>query len=108
VKTTAQDPVALGRPHRGVSGDLAIPKSENPPRPDMASAISSRSPRRPRDQKHIEEVEIKDREYTFPVKDPNRRVHPNAVVRSAPLRQRAGLLSSNVEDHLQKDEGTPF
>ncbi|MES1175731.1 MAG: ATP-dependent zinc metalloprotease FtsH [Myxococcales bacterium] len=63
----------------------------------------------PHDAKHIEEVEIKDREYTFQIKDPNSKV-------SSPKSRTVGPAEDNpqawvqkgVKVTYQKDEGSPF
>ena len=44
---------------------------ENPRSPDIPYSEFVALAKAPRDAKHIEEVDIKDREYTFQIKDPN-------------------------------------
>jgi len=82
---------------------------ENPPRPDMAYSEFIALTKAPATQKHIEEVEIKEREYTFRSRTRTRRVHPKAVVRSAPAEDNAqGCCRATLKITYQKDEGSPF
>jgi cell division protease FtsH len=63
----------------------------------------------PRDQPHIEEVEIKDREYTFQIKDPNSKGAPQRARTVGPAEDNAqDLLTHGVKVTYQKDEGSPF
>jgi cell division protease FtsH len=63
----------------------------------------------PRDQRHIDEVEIKDRDYTFTIKDPSAK---GQVVRGrtvGPTEESAEeLIKNNVKVKYQKDEGGSF
>jgi len=63
----------------------------------------------PRDAKHIEEVDIKDREYTFQIKDPNAKGTPPRGRTVGPAEDNAqDLLAHGVKVTYQKDEGSPF
>jgi cell division protease FtsH len=82
---------------------------ENPRSPDIPYSELMSLVKAPRDAKHVEEVEIKDREYTFQIKDPN--------AKGAPVRGRSvgpaedngqELLAHGVKVTYQKDEGSPF
>ena len=82
---------------------------ENPRNPDLPYSELMALVKAPRDAKHVEEVEIKDREYTFQIKDPN--------AKGAPVRSRSvgpaedngqELLSHGVKVTYQKEEGSPF
>jgi cell division protease FtsH len=82
---------------------------ENPPRPDKPYSEFITLVKAPRDQRHIEEVEIKDREYTFQVKDPNGKGAPERGRTVGPVEDNAQeLLSHGVKVTYQKDEGSPF
>jgi cell division protease FtsH len=82
---------------------------ENPPRPDMAYSEFVTLAKAPHDQKHIEEVEIKDREYTFQIKDPNSKGAPQRGRAVGPAEDNnQDLLAHGVKITYQKDEGSPF
>ena len=82
---------------------------ENPPRPDMAYSDFIALAKAPHDQKHIEEVEIKDREYTFQIKDPNAKGAPTRGRTVGPAEDNAqDLVAHGVRVTYQKDEGSPF
>ena len=82
---------------------------ENPQRPDMPYSEFNSLIKAPRDQKHIEEVEIKDREYTFQIKDPNAKGAQQRGRTIGPAEDNAQeLLAHGVRVTYQKDEGSPF
>jgi cell division protease FtsH len=82
---------------------------ENPPRPDIPYSEFVTLAKAPRDQRHVEEVEIKDREYTFQIKDPNSKGAPQRGRTVGPAEDNAAdLLAHNVRVTYQKDEGSPF
>ncbi|MEO7032211.1 MAG: ATP-dependent zinc metalloprotease FtsH [Polyangiaceae bacterium] len=63
----------------------------------------------PHDQRHIEEVQIKDREYTFQVKDPNGKGAPERGRSVGPAEDNGQeLLANHVRVTYEKDEGSPF
>ncbi|HEY2405546.1 MAG TPA: ATP-dependent zinc metalloprotease FtsH [Polyangiaceae bacterium] len=91
---------------------LAIWQVLNPepaPRSDIAYSDFIALVKAPRDQRHVDEVEIKDREYTFQIKDPNAK---GAVQRGrtvGPTEESSQvLLTNNVRVTYQKEEGSPF
>jgi len=64
----------------------------------------------PKDQPHVDAVEIKDREYTYEIKNPNAKSGQTEHGRSiGPAEDNAQeLLSHGVAVKYQKDEGSPF
>jgi len=77
--------------------------------PDIAYSDFMAYVKAPKDQKHIEEVEIKDREYTFQIKDPNSKAAPQRSRTVGPAEDNAQeILSHGVKITYQKDEGSPF
>ena len=63
----------------------------------------------PHDAKHIEEVEIKDREYTFQIKDPSSKATPQRSRTVGPAEDNPqAWVSKGVKVTYQKDEGSPF
>jgi cell division protease FtsH len=63
----------------------------------------------PKDQRHVDEVEIKGREYTFVIKNPASKAPPEKGVTVGPEEaQPDSLLASKVKVRFQKDEGNPF
>jgi cell division protease FtsH len=63
----------------------------------------------PRDQRHVEEVDIKDREYTFQIKDPNAKGAPERGRTIGPAEDNAQeLLAHGVKVTYQKEESSPF
>ncbi|MEO8903509.1 MAG: ATP-dependent zinc metalloprotease FtsH [Polyangiaceae bacterium] len=63
----------------------------------------------PHDQRHIEEVQIKDREYTFQIKDPNGKGAPERGRSVGPAEDNGQeLLANHVRVTYEKDEGSPF
>ncbi len=82
---------------------------ENPSRPDIPYSEFVALAKAPRDVRHVEEVEIKDREYTFQIKDPSSKGAPQRGRTVGPAEDNAAdLLSHNVRVTYQKDEGSPF
>ncbi|MEI9953382.1 MAG: ATP-dependent zinc metalloprotease FtsH [Pseudomonadota bacterium] len=82
---------------------------ENPRNPDIPYSEFVALAKAPRDAKHIEEVDIKDREYTFQIKDPNAKGTPPRGRTVGPAEDNAqDLLSHGVKITYQKDEGSPF
>ena len=82
---------------------------ENPRSPDIPYSEFVALAKAPRDAKHIEEVDIKDREYTFQIKDPNAKGAPARGRTVGPAEDNAqDLLSHGVKITYQKDEGSPF
>ena len=82
---------------------------ENPRSPDIPYSEFVALAKAPRDAKHIEEVDIKDREYTFQIKDPNAKGTPPRGRTVGPAEDNAqDLLSHGVKVTYQKDEGSPF
>ena len=77
--------------------------------PDIAYSDFMAYVKAPHDQKHIEEVEIKDREYTFQIKDPNSKATPQRSRTVGPAEDNAQeILAHGVKITYQKDEGSPF
>jgi cell division protease FtsH len=63
----------------------------------------------PRDQRHIDEVEIKDRDYTFNVKNPAAKGQPErGRTVGPPDASPEELIKNNVRVKYQKDEGGSF
>ncbi|HYQ44956.1 MAG TPA: ATP-dependent zinc metalloprotease FtsH [Polyangiaceae bacterium] len=82
---------------------------ENPRSPDIPYSEFIALAKAPRDAKHIEEVDIKDREYTFQIKDPNAKGTPPRGRTVGPAEDNAqDLLAHGVKVTYQKDEGSPF
>jgi len=84
---------------------------ENPPRPDIPYSEFIALTKAPKDQKHIDKVEIKDREYTFLVKNPGGKGDPVRGRTVGPVRDdeaSAELVKNGVEVTYAKDEGSPF
>ena len=76
---------------------------ENPTRPDIPYSEFMALVRAPRDQRHIDEVEIKDREYTFQIKSPGSTAQPERGRTIGPSEDSAQeLLKSNVKITFQK------
>jgi cell division protease FtsH len=82
---------------------------ENPRNPDIPYSEFIALAKAPRDAKHIEEVDIKDREYTFQIKDPNAKGAPPRGRTVGPAEDNAqDLLAHGVKVTYQKEEGSPF
>ncbi|HKO52569.1 MAG TPA: ATP-dependent zinc metalloprotease FtsH [Polyangiaceae bacterium] len=82
---------------------------ENPRSPDIPYSEFVALAKAPRDAKHIEEVDIKDREYTFQIKDPNAKGTPPRGRTVGPAEDNAqDLISHGVKITYQKEEGSPF
>jgi len=82
---------------------------ENPRNPDIPYSEFVALAKAPRDAKHIEEVEIKDREYTFQIKDPNAKGTPPRGRTVGPAEDNAqDLLTHGLKVSYQKEEGSPF
>jgi len=82
---------------------------ENPRSPDLPYSEFKALAMAPRDAKHIEEVDIKDREYTFQIKDPNAKGAPARGRTVGPAEDNAqDLIAHGVKVTYQKDEGSPF
>jgi len=82
---------------------------ENPRSPDIPYSEFIALAKAPRDAKHIEEVEIKDREYKFQIKDPNAKGTPPLGRTVGPAEENAqDLLAHGVKVTYQKEEGSPF
>ncbi|MEI9941208.1 MAG: ATP-dependent zinc metalloprotease FtsH [Pseudomonadota bacterium] len=82
---------------------------ENPRSPDIPYSEFVALAKAPRDAKHIEEVDIKDREYTFQIKDPNAKGTPPRGRTVGPAEDNAQeLLAHGVKITYQKEEGSPF
>jgi len=82
---------------------------ENPRSPDLSYSDFKALATAPRDAKHIEEVEIKDREYTFQIKDPNAKGTPQRGRTVGPAEDNAqDLIAHGVKVTYQKEEGSPF
>jgi cell division protease FtsH len=63
----------------------------------------------PRDQRHIDEVEIRDRDYSFTIKNPAAKGAPEKGRTVGPTEDSAkDLLAHNVKITFQKDEGGSF
>jgi cell division protease FtsH len=62
-----------------------------------------------KDQKHVDEVDIKGREYTFQIKSPLQKGRPEMGVAIGPAEDNAEeLLKHGVKVTFQKDEGNPL
>ena len=82
---------------------------ENPRNPDISWSDFKALATAPRDAKHIEEVDIKDREYTFQIKDPNAKGAPTRGRTVGPAEDNAqDLVAHGVKVTYQKEEGSPF
>ena len=82
---------------------------ENPRSPDKAYSEFVALTKAPKDQRHVEEVEIKDREYTFQIKDPNSKGAPERGHAVGPAEDNAqDLVAHGIKVTYQKDEGSPF
>jgi len=82
---------------------------ENPRSPDIPYSEFVALAKAPRDAKHVEEVEIKDREYKFQIKDPNAKGTPPYGRTVGPAEENAqDLLAHGVKVTYQKEEGSPF
>jgi cell division protease FtsH len=66
--------------------------------------------RAPKDQRHVEAVEIKDREYVFQIKNPASKGPPERGITIGPASDEIAseLLKSDVRVTYQKDESNPF
>ncbi|MEZ4220271.1 MAG: ATP-dependent zinc metalloprotease FtsH [Polyangiaceae bacterium] len=64
----------------------------------------------PREQRHVDAVEIKDREYTFQIKNPASKGAPERGISIGPESDEVvtELLKHNVKVSFQKDETNPF
>ena len=64
----------------------------------------------PKEQRHVDEVEIKDREYRFRIKNPASKAEPERGLAIGPESDDivSELLKSNVKVTYQKDESNPF
>jgi cell division protease FtsH len=63
----------------------------------------------PREQRHIEAVEIKDREYTFEIKDPNAKGAAERGRTVGPAEDNAqDLVAHGIKVTYQKEESSPF
>src|SRR5262245_66408972 len=62
----------------------------------------------PKDQRHIEEVEIKDRDYTFTVKGPKGESKHRTVGPVKDDDAAAELVKKGIKVSYQKDDGSPF
>ena len=82
---------------------------ENPRSPDKPYSEFVALTKAPRDAKHIEKVEIKDREYTYEIKDPNSKGATERGRTVGPAEDNAqDLVAHGVQVTYQKDEGSPF
>jgi cell division protease FtsH len=84
---------------------------ENPPRPDKPYSEFIALTKAPRDQKHIDEVKIKDRVYEFVIKNPGGKGEPERGRAIGPVNDEdaaAELVKSGVNVTYEKDEGSPF
>ncbi|HEY3664394.1 MAG TPA: ATP-dependent zinc metalloprotease FtsH [Polyangiaceae bacterium] len=82
---------------------------ENPRSPDKSYSEFVALTKAPKDQRHVEEVEIKDREYTFQIKDPNSKGAPERGHAVGPAEDNAqDLVAHGIKVTYQKDEGSPF
>ncbi|HLV66624.1 MAG TPA: ATP-dependent zinc metalloprotease FtsH [Polyangiaceae bacterium] len=87
--------------------------ADGPQRADIPYSDFMALVKAPRDQRHIDEVEIKDREYTFVIKNPatkgqaerGRTVGPPEASPEASAQE---LIKNNVRVTYQKDEGGSF
>jgi cell division protease FtsH len=81
--------------------------ADGPPRQEMAYSDFMALVKAPRDQKHIEAVEIKDRQYLFTIKDPtakgNQEIKGTTVGPSEDSVDE--ILKSNVRVTFHRDEG---
>jgi len=83
---------------------------ENPPRPDISYSEFIALTKAPKDQRHIDKVEIKDREYSFLIKSPGKG-EPTRGRTVGPVKdddQAAELVKNGVEVIYQKDESSPL
>ncbi|HYP87297.1 MAG TPA: ATP-dependent zinc metalloprotease FtsH, partial [Polyangiaceae bacterium] len=83
---------------------------ENPPRPDISYSEFITLTKAPKDQRHIDKVEIKDREYSFFIKTPGKG-EPARGRTVGPVKDddaAAELVKSGVEVTYQKDESSPL
>ena len=64
----------------------------------------------PREQRHVDAVEIKEREYTFQIKNPASKGTPERGISIGPESDEVvtQLLKNNVKVSFQKDETNPF
>jgi len=84
---------------------------DNPPRPDIPYSEFIALTKAPKEQRHIDEVEIKDREYTFLIKSPGSKEQPARGRSVGPVKDdeaAAELVKGGVKVTYQKDEGSPF
>ncbi len=86
---------------------MAIPKSRHDEKPDIPYSEFVALVNAPHEAKHIEEVEIKDREYTFQIKDPNSKATPQRSRTVGPAEDtRKRGSPKGVKVTYQKDEGS--
>ncbi len=83
---------------------------DGPQRQPMAFSDFMALVKAPKEQKHVEAVEIIEREYTFQIKDPARKGQPIRGVTIGPAGDEiaAEILKSDVKVTYQKDDTSPF
>ena len=84
---------------------------ENPPRPDIPYSQFIALTKAPKDARHIEKVEIKDREYSFLIQNAGSKGDATRGRTVGPVRDdeaAADLVKSGVEVTYQKDESSPL
>ncbi len=77
-------------------------------KPPMAYSDFVTLVKAPKDQKHIENVEIKDREYTFEIVGPGIKVPEKGITIGPPDADPAALIDAGAKVKFQKDEGGAF
>ncbi len=84
--------------------------SEGPQKQPMAFSEFITLVKAPKDQRHVESVEIKDREYVFQIKNPTAKGPAERGISVGPSSDEiaAELLKHDVRITYQKDESNPF
>jgi cell division protease FtsH len=84
--------------------DAEVPQRQEVSYSDFIALVKA-----PRDQRHIDEVEIRDRDYQFTIKNPTGKGAPERGRTIGPSEDSAEeLLKQNVKVTFQKDEGGSF
>ncbi|HEY3493930.1 MAG TPA: ATP-dependent zinc metalloprotease FtsH, partial [Polyangiaceae bacterium] len=83
--------------------------AEGPQRQEISYSDFMSLVKAPRDQRHIDEVEIRDRDYAFTIKNPGGKGAPERGRTVGPSEDSAQeLLKNSVKVTFQKDEGGSF
>jgi cell division protease FtsH len=84
---------------------------DGPPRQPMAFSKFMELVEAPKDQQHVDQVEVKDREFTFQIVDPGSKALPQRGVTIGPADSDSvadKLLSNKVKVTYQENEGNPY